>query len=200
MPATWAGTAMDQLLSRQAIADGVANGHLIMWSGFSIPTDWSSGTWEERARIVAWGHLIDVGVRLKPGAPDGRNPADPPPVPDWAMRQCVSKGKLLVWRYIILPPTDPVPGIAVERGQSLNPPDARATWTPITDTEDDRYADNVEVVWYANGVQVDSETVPQASGATAYRFFSFGDQVYVRVRYTNSAGVGPQTQSSTLFL
>lgn len=199
MPATWAGTAMDQLLSRQAIADAVATGELRTHQGVSIPADWGSGTWEQRARVVAWAHLMTY-CRMKPGAPDGRDPSDPPPIPDWAMRACPKKEAVILWRSIIVQPTDPVPGITAVRGSSFSPPDVAAQWTPITDPLDDHYDDNVQVVWYQNGVQVDVETVPQADGSTAFRFFSVGDQVYVRVRYTNSAGVGPQTQSNTLFL
>lgn len=95
-------------------------------------------------------------------------------------------------------PTVTVPGVGITQGSSFDPPDAKVYWT-VVGSGDYRYSYSVRVEWYRNGVYDWADQVPQSTGNVT-RFFSMWDQVYAVVRYVNSAGSGPTTQTATLQL
>lgn len=105
------------------------------------------------------------------------------------------------WKLVtdMQPPSETVPGVGIQRGQTIDPPDAEVYWTVVTDTTDPRYNYSVRVTWYVNGAAYATDTVPQTDGKVT-RTFTTGDDVYAVVRYVNDAGEGPTTTTSTLFL
>jgi len=188
MPSTWAGTSDHQLVTQAAAIDAVANNELA-W----IITQPAS--WNQPGRVLSWRQIIDH-IRTLPGAPDGRDPNEPPPVIDPIMERCPAKQEVINWRHIVTVPTVAPSGLAVVRGTNIIPPDVRAVWS--TTGVDSSW--NITVEWYINSVLVDVEGASGQAGMTPLRFVDYGDSIYVRAWFNNSAGSGPVAQSSPLIV
>lgn len=101
------------------------------------------------------------------------------------------------WRKITAP-TVSVPGLGIAQGAQLLPPQVVVSWT-ARPLGHDHYDYFVEIRWYVDGVQWYFDSVHQNTGSRT-REFEYGQSIYARVNYVNTAGSGPQTQTSTIFL
>lgn len=191
MPSTWAGTSNEQAVTQAAAINAVSLGELVWRTS-------QPASWNQPGRALPWREIIDH-IRTLPGAPDGRDPNDPPPVEDPIMGRCPAKADVITWRQIVVQPTVPVPGIEVVRGTGIMPPDVRATWDTVGQA-DPNWQSNVNIQWWINGQQWETNTYAQSLGQTPLREVAYGDSVYVRAWYSNSAGSGPVSQSPTLFI
>src|SRR5690606_21576694 len=108
MASTWAGTPDNQALTQAAAITAVSLGEPVWRTS-------QPASWNQPGRALPWREIIDH-IRTLPGAPDGRDPNDPPPAEDPIMGRCPAKADVITWRQIVVQPTVPVPGIAVVRG------------------------------------------------------------------------------------
>ena len=91
------------------------------------------------------------------------------------------------------PPSVSVPGRSVGRTESVDPLEAIASWTAITDVNDARYGWNVQVTFFNfdRSVQYAQLSYAQTAGTSAPVEITLGGSIEVDFRYVNAAGNGP---------
>lgn len=171
MASTYAGTASDEVLTRAAVIDGVANGDLF-WSG--------SAPWSSSGRAVTWVEFNDY-VDMYAGAPD--------------TNQCPAKADIEEYRDNHTAPTETpgTPSLSSGLGGLMT-----ATWTNTTskweiDIEWDCTTSGIydesttRPAGSTSGTYNPGDTHPSPISGQSFR---------ARVRYTNAYGDGAWTAYS----
>lgn len=102
------------------------------------------------------------------------------------------------WRLVAnLSPPDAAPSnVTLGKGPALTGPETHTCgWSTTASQPESGYG--VRVKWYRNGALNATDNVAQGAGSVA-RTYDVDDDVYCRVSYTNEAGQGPETQTSTV--
>ena len=95
------------------------------------------------------------------------------------------------------PPTANVPNVAIGKGGEVTgPSDHTVTWDAAGGSEPENTY-NVRVEWWVEGVLDTIDTVAEANESVT-RSYVAEDDVYAKVAYVNSEGIGPYTTTSTV--
>lgn len=149
--------------------------------------------------------IVDLTVNNGAGTPDVSVQAI------WAINWFESSPGVWDYEWIKLrdfdAPADNVPGYNAEKTAQLDPPQAKGTWTAISDVNDLRYGYSVEVqFWnFDESELIDTWTGAQSLGQTSVIDYpgimdpNYTSTAVLKFRYTNSVGSGPQSTDSVAF-